>query len=126
MTATPDINTPNLTPELARLAAAMMALHLQVRLLDKNVSFEEAAKAAIRALPSLRDAAIGMIDHDAVIAVDLGEERGGRVQLFSSMEAAAADRELSRHRHVAVEVGHIVADLLTTARGKVFDGRIVN
>lgn len=126
MTATPEITTPSMTPELARMAAAMMGMHLQARLLDKGVSFEEAATAAIRALPTLRDAVIGMIGYDTVVAVDLGNERGGRVQLYPTMEAAAADRELARHRHVAVELGSVVADVLATARGKVFDARTIN
>lgn len=117
---------PDLDARTAKLAAEQLALVLQVRLLDRGVPFDEAARAAIRALPSLRDGVTGMLDHDDVIAIDLGEERGGRVKIFENMEAAAADLDLARHRHVAFEIGSVIADLITVAKGKTVDVRSIN
>ena len=122
----PEIETPTVTPEVAKLAGAQMALMLQVRLLDKGVSFEEAAKAAIRSVSCFREAAAGLISHEAFIAIDLGDERGGVVELYSSMEDVLADKDLARHRHVAVQIGQVVAAVLQSAEGKVIDARVVN
>ncbi len=121
----PETIVPELDARTAKIAA-QLALVLQARLLDKGVRFEEAAVAAIRALPSLRDGVTGMLGHDDVIAIDLGEERGGRVKIFENMEAAAADRDLARHRHVAFEIGSVIADLITMAQGKTVDVRSIN
>ena len=126
MTETTEIHTPALDAKTAKIAAEQLALVLQVRLLDKGVSFAEAAAAAIRAIPALRDVAIGITDHQTAIAVDLGPERGGQVKLYASMDAAAADRELMRHRHVVFLAGQIIGDLIETARGKTIDARTIN
>jgi hypothetical protein len=116
---------PDLDARTAKLAAEQLALVLQVRLLDKGVKFEEAAVAAIRSIPALRDVAVGVLDHETAIAVDLGPERG-RVKLYGSMAAAAEDPELMRHRHVVFLAGQIVGDLIETANGKVLDARVIN
>jgi hypothetical protein len=117
---------PDLDARTAKLAAEQLALVLQVRLLDKGVKFEEAARAAIRAIPALRDVAIGITDHQTAIAVDLGPERGGQVKLYASMDAAAEDPDLMRHRHVVFLAGQIVGDLIETARGNTIDARTIN
>lgn len=126
MSSAAEIKTPKTTPEIARIAAEQMALMLQVRLLDKGVKFEEAAKAAIRAVPTFRDVAIGMVEHTDVVAIDLGDERGGMVKIYPNMEAAVADRELARHRHVAVQCGDVLADVLQAAQGKIIDAVSIN
>lgn len=127
MTTSNQIETivPDLDARTAKLAAEQLALVLQVRLLDKGVVFEEAARAAIRAIPALRDVAVGVLDHETAIAVDLGPERG-QVKLYASMDAAAEDPDLMRHRHVVFLAGQIVGDLIETARGNTIDARTIN
>ena len=125
MNPTAEINMPKLDADTARMISEKLALVLTAKLLDHRLPFTVAAGAACRALDLLRNAATGMIDAQAAMAISLVAEANW-AQVYASLSEAETACAEQRVPHFIISVEALFAELVRCATGNTLDAKLLN